>query len=39
MKTYECGRSYGSREKLILDSDIWAVASSTGAPETPDTWS
>jgi predicted dehydrogenase len=33
MKTYRCGKSYESLEKLILDKEIDAVAVFTGAPD------
>jgi len=33
MKTYRCGKSYESLEKLILDRDIDAVGVFTGAPD------
>ena len=33
MKTYRCGKSYESLEKLILDRNIDAVAVFTGAPD------
>ena len=33
MKTYRCGKSYESLEKLILDREIDAVAVFTGAPD------
>jgi predicted dehydrogenase len=33
MKTYQCGKSYESLEKLILDRNIDAVAVFTGAPD------
>ena len=33
MKTYKCGKSYESLEKLILDKKIDAVAVFTGAPD------
>jgi len=33
MKTYRCGKSYESLEKLILDKNVDAVAVFTGAPD------
>jgi len=33
MKTYNCGKSYESLEKLILDKDVQAVAIFTPAPQ------